>query len=310
MISSFFGKTKPINYIVLSVFLFLIYSLFIVLRTDRFLENTFVPLEVLTLGAALFTVFIINEIVKTEKVTDFSSYAMLLFVLLLAAFSDTLADKNGIFTNLFLLLALWRLLAIKSTKNVKHKIFDASFLICLASLFYDWAIVYLILVFVVINVYDRKTVKNWMVPLIAILTVFILTFTVVRVFGSPDFFMRHYRFSFGFLEEGHFVFKNMTQLLIYIFLVVLVASLVFLKVRKKGGGKLVLLRLVFLSFALGVVISLFASSEASPILVTFFPAAVFFTNYLETLKKSRIKEAAIWLCIVVPISLFMLNLNP
>ncbi|MEM9649167.1 MAG: hypothetical protein AAF969_11860, partial [Bacteroidota bacterium] len=251
MISSFFGKTKPINYIVLSVFLFLLYGLFLMLNYNLEPDYISFPMEILVLAIFSLTLFLINQIVKTEKVTEFSSYAMLFFVLLLLAFSESLADKNAIFTNLFLLLALWRLLAIRSIKNVKHKIFDASFLICVASLFYDWALLFLILVFVVINVYDGKTVKNWMVPPAAIVTIFILTFTCTQLLGTLDFFQNHYRFQFGFLTEGFFSEKTTTKLIVYGLLVGLLASLVFLKVRKKGGGKLLVLRIVFLAFVLG-----------------------------------------------------------
>ena len=135
MISSFFGKTKPINYIVLSVFLFLFYGVFLFLFLKDNGGAISIPLEVLTLGILLLTIFVINQIIKTEKVTDFSSYAMLFFVLLIVTFADILLDKNAIFAAFFLLLAVWRLLSVKTIRNVKHKVFDASFLICVASLF-------------------------------------------------------------------------------------------------------------------------------------------------------------------------------
>ncbi|TMU55042.1 DUF6427 family protein [Flagellimonas algicola] len=309
MISSFFGKTKPINYIVLSVFLVLFYGLFQILQIHGSGKNLSIPLEVLTLGTLILTIFVINQIIKTEKVTEFSSYAMLFFVLLLVAFSNILKDKNAIFASFFLLLAIWRLLAVRSIKNVKHKIFDASFLICVASLFYDWAIVFLILVFVVINVYDRKTVKNWIVPLIAMFTVFVLTFGITRLFGISDFYQLHYRFSFGFLQDGLFSQKGVLLSLIYLSLLGALASLVFLQVRRKGGGRLVPLRILFLAFILGAIFSFLTQNGTATILITFFPAAVFLTNFLETIKRPRIKELVLAACIVVPVLLFVQSLN-
>src|SRR5690606_18610161 len=154
MISSFFGKTKPINYIVLAIFLFLFYFTNAFLGLGEQKINDVIPFELLAFVVLLLGIFIINQMVRTEKITDFNSYTILFFVLLVIAFAENLQLKNAIFTNFFLLLALWRLLSIKSTRNVKHKIFDASLLIVVASLFYDWAIVFLLLVFVVINLYD------------------------------------------------------------------------------------------------------------------------------------------------------------
>lgn len=309
MISSFFGKTKPINYIVLSVFLSLFYGFYLSYHLYNGGEAIVIPLEVLTIGVLLLMIFVINQIVKTEKVTDFSSYAMLFFVLLLVAFSDTLLDKNAVFASFFLLIAIWRLLAIKSTKNVKHKIFDASFLIYIASLFYEWALIFLIMVFVVINIYDRKTVKNWMVPIVAGATVFILVFTILKLYGTLSFFGEHYRFPLDFLDTSFFGQHGIVKLLIYTVLIILVASLVFLKVRKKGGGKLVPLRIVFLAFVLGIILCFFTFNESTPVLTTFFPAAVFLTNYLETVKRSRLREIAIAICVLIPFLLFVLELN-
>ncbi|WP_136468229.1 DUF6427 family protein [Flagellimonas onchidii] len=309
MISSFFGKTKPINYIVLSVFIFLIYGIFSIFDSNGEISLEVLPIKSLILGVLLLSVYIISRIVKVEKVTELSSFAILFFTLLLMVFSDLLRDNDAIFTNFFLLLAIWRLLAIKSVRDVKHKIFDASFLICVASLFYDWALIFLILVFIAINVYDRKPVKNWIVPLTAIITVFILLFTILRLNGSLDFFEKHYQFRIGFLNNSFFSQTGSIKLLIYVLIVLILMFLVFLKVRQKGGGKLVLLRMVFLAFAMGAIISFLEFGKASLVVVTFFPAAVFLTNYLETIKNFRLRELVVGGCICVSLLLFVLDLN-
>ncbi|WP_420320955.1 DUF6427 family protein [Flagellimonas sp.] len=309
MISSFFGKTKPINYIVLAVFLFVFYTIYLFFGSAQGITIDSLPGESLILGVLLLSIYSISRMVKVEKVTGLSSFAIFFFTLLLVAFSATLEDKNAIFTNFFLLLAIWRLLAIKSMRNVKHKIFDASLLICIASFFYDWAIIFLILVFVVINVYDRKPPKNWMVPFIGMITVIILSFAILKLGGSLDFFENHYRFNIDFLSYEFFGQGMTTKLLIYVSLLLLVMFLVFLKVRKKGGGKLVMLRIVFLAFVLGAIMSFLKFNESSPVLITFFPAAVFLTNYLEIIKKAKLKELAVAICILVSFLLFVLDLN-
>ncbi|MEZ4809861.1 MAG: DUF6427 family protein [Allomuricauda sp.] len=309
MFSSFFGKTKPINYIVLSVFLLLFYASHVFFEVDGDINKVALPLELLTFGALLLSIFIINQIVRTEKVTDFNSYAMLFYVLLLVTFSKSLTDKNAIFANFFLLLAIWRLLSIKSVRNVKHKIFDGSILVALASLFFDWTLLFLILVLLAINVYDRKNFKNWLVPFMGIATLFILTFTTLKVYDGLSFFEEHYQFSMAFLDIEAFRDIVTPKLVVYVLLMFVVMFFVFLRARKIGGGKLILLRIVFLAFLLGLAINLFRTEDTSPILITFFPAAVFLTNYLEGITRPRLQELALSLCIVVPILLFVLELN-
>ncbi|MEO9512912.1 MAG: DUF6427 family protein [Flavobacteriaceae bacterium] len=309
MISSFFGKTKPINYIVLSVFLFLLYSFFYFFYQNKAIQIDSIPLELLTVGLLLLSIFIINRIVRVEKVTDFSSYAMLFFVLLIVAFSDTISDKNAIFCNFFLLLMVWRLFSVRSLRNVKHRLFDGAFLIGVASLFYDWALLYLALIFLVINVYDRKTVKNWLVPIVGLLTVFILLFTALKTTDNLAFFMAHYSFSIDLGNTVSFSEYATIKLLVYAILMIIIMVLVFLRLRQKGGGKLVQLRILFLFFVLGVILSFFKSEGASPILTTFFPAAVFFTNYLESIKKVRLRELAFGILIIAPILVFLIEIT-
>ena len=309
MFSSFFGKTKPINYIVLSVFLFLFYLLDLLFQVKGKIGELDIAMELMAFGALLLSIFIINQIVRTEKVTDFNSYAMLFFVLLIMSFSDVLQDKNAIFANLFLLLAIWRLLAIRSIRNVKHKVFDGAFLITVASLFYDWALIFMVLVFVVINVYDRKTFKNWLVPFLALITVFILSFTILKIWGTLSFYEEHYLFSTNILNAAFFAEPEILKFLIYASLIFVTVFIVFLRTRKIGGGKLIVLRLVFVAFIFAAAIMLFKSGNYSPVLLTFFPAAVFLANYLEGIKRTKLREMAIILCMAMTTLLFVIRLS-
>ncbi|AEM70417.1 hypothetical protein Murru_1376 [Allomuricauda ruestringensis DSM 13258] len=309
MISSFFGKTKPINYIVLAIILFLFYFTNVFFQHGEQRINEVITLEILLFAALLLSIFIINQIVRTEKATESNSYAMVFFVLLIVTFSDELVLQNVIFANFFLLLAFWRILSIKSIRNVKHKIFDASLLIALASLFYDWSLAFMLLVFFVIGAYDRKTFKNWLVPFIGMGTIFILTFTVLKLKGSLDFFEEHYQFSLGLFTTKSFFQVLNIKTLVYLILTIIVSVLVFVRLRNVSGGKLLLLRIVFMIFVLGTGIILFTPADASPVLITFFPAAVFFTNYFEGIKKRRLQEVVLILTMVVACSLFAIHLN-
>ncbi|WP_417949948.1 hypothetical protein [Flagellimonas meishanensis] len=259
--------------------------------------------------ALLLSIFVINEMVRTEKVTNFNSFAMLFFVLLLPAFSDTLSDKNAIFSNFFLMLAVWRLLGIRSLRNVKHKIFDATFLIGVASLFFDWALIYLILVFLVINLYDGKTFKNWLVPPVALATLFILTLTLFIVYDNLSFFGNQYQFSLDFLFNEPLAWLFRPKAMVYLLLMLLAILFVFMRTRKKGGGKLVSLRVVFMAFILGLLLDVLNSDQTSTILFTFFPASIFLANFLESVKREKIREAVLALCIFIPVLLLVIELN-
>ena len=308
MISSFFSKTKPINYVVLSIFLVLFFGFYHFLGVSHKVLDDNYLLDVLSLIALVVQMLLINEIVRTEKVTGFSSYAMLFFVLLLVVFPETMMDRNVVFCNFFILLSLWRMLAVKSIKNVRSKIFDASFFIGVASLFIDWTLVFLALVFLVINLYDKGIFKNWLVPFLAIITVGILTFTTFLLYNDFQFLEEHYRFRIGFFKENLTSFK-MIKSIIYNVLLLIVASLVFLKLRQKGGGKLLALRILFFAFLLSIIITLLSSNTTTSVLIGFFPASVFITNYLETFKQNRYKEVALVILLFLPFFILAVQLS-
>src|SRR5690606_6331227 len=161
-----------------------------------------------------------------------------------AVFPENLSHRNAILTNLFILLALWRLLSIKSIKSVKHKIFDASLLIAVASLFYDWALAFMLLVFRVINSYDRKTLKNWLVPLVGVATVMVLGFTVLKVTDNLDYLSGHFQFSTGILEATSLGEVLSTKALVYMVLVLSITLVLYLRWRSQGSGKLLQLRII------------------------------------------------------------------
>nr|WP_298996078.1 hypothetical protein [uncultured Allomuricauda sp.] len=308
MISSFFSKTKPINYVVLSIFLVLFFVLygFYGPGIPVFSENY--PLDLLVLSALVIEMLIINEIVRREKVTGFSSFAMLFFVLLMVIFPESMTDTNVVFCNFFVLLALWRLLAIKTIKNVKHKIFDASFFIGVASLFVDWSLLFLTLVFLVINLYDRTSFKNWFIPFIAISTLGLLVFTSFHLYDNLLFLKDHYRFQLNFLGEDFTRFE-MIKSMVYVFVSLVIMSLVFLKLRQRGSGKLLALRILFFSFLLSFLVLFVSVIGERAALLGFFPVSVFITNYLETFEQNRYKEVAIVILLFVPFFILGVQLS-
>ncbi|MEM8999174.1 MAG: DUF6427 family protein [Bacteroidota bacterium] len=307
MISSFFSKTKPINYVVLSVSLFLVYWSFQMLLKE---EQWTVDGIAVQLGVSVMLIisfFLTNDILKQNKVASSSSYALLFFVLLTVLFPKGILDNNAVLANFFLLLALQRVLALKSIKNVKHKIFDATIWVCFASLFFDWAILFLMVVIFSIITYQGKQFKNWLVPIAGILAFLLLLTTLLFVFDARNVMADHYQLGFKPVLINFFNWRLHIKIDIYLFLVVILILVDFFKYRKKGAGKLIMSRIILLFFIIGVMVNFLESRTASAILLTFFPAAVFMTNYLDAIKKIRLKEALLWMSILFPLVLFLVE---
>lgn len=309
MISSIFGKTKPINYIIVLTFVFLFYwgvNFFV-------FPKNYVPsllaqyvLGIVVLG---FSFFVVDFIVKRNKITGANSFAILLYAMLILVFPEVLMDVNTLLCNFFLLLALRKLISIKSLKNIKLKIFDATLWICVSSLFYDLALLFLILPFIAIYIYEPKDFRNWLVPFASVFVVAAIAWSGLIVANYELFLWEHYSFSFSF-DKGYFLdWKNSIKLILFTLIIFVAGVFTFVRISNSGTGKIATMRLISVFFILGVLLKILKTSSGSyPLIIVFFPAVVFFTSYIEAIKKSNLKEIALISSILVPIIIFLTGL--
>ena len=309
MISSIFGKTKPIHFIILLGFLFLFYWCvqFYLFQKDFMTEQLLGGIIISAI--LLFSVFVVDFVVKRNKLTGTNSYAMLFYTLLVVVFPETLFDINTILCSFFLLLATRRLLSIKSLKNSKLKIFDASLWIMISSLFYDWAILYLILVFAAVYIYDPKNIRNWLVVFSAVFCYFLLLASVLILTGRVDYFYTHYSFSVDLDAIYPPKWWSSIKLTLFLIVNIVLGFAAFLKIGKAGVGKIVTMRLIALSFIIGLAVNILVSSDAThAIMVTFFPSVIFITNYIESIKRENLLEVVLILSIFLPLVVFISKL--
>ena len=309
MISSIFEKTKPVNFIILLVFLFLFYwSVQFYLFDYTFTDIKMAP-SIMVLTILLFSVFVVDFVVKRNKLTSKQSFAILVFTLLFVVFPETLGDSNAVFTSFFLLLAMRRLLSVKSLKNIKLKIFDAGLWICISSVFYEWAILYLLLVFAAIYIYDPKNIRNWLVLLSVGFCFFIILYGVLVIMNETSFIKTHYAFVINYDAIFPIKWWSSLKFSIYALLNMALAFSTFIHLGKSGMGKVIIMRLIALSFIIGLVVNVLVTSEnTNAVMITFFPSVIFIVNYLESIKKPKFLELILISSIVVPILVFVTKL--
>ena len=301
MISLIFGKTKPINYIIVLTFLFLFYWFVHFFLFERDFATGELLQQVLVLGTLFFSIFLVNFIVKRNKITRNNSFSILFYTMLAVVFPETLLDSNAILCSFFLLLATRRLVSMRSPKETKFKVFDATLWILVSSLFYDWAILYLVLVFAAIYFYDPKDFRNWLVPFAGIFAVYMIAKSILILADQEQFLETHYQLNFSFNVAYFSYWGHSTKLVVFAVVTFLTGLLAFLKLGKAGFGRVVTMRLIAFSFVIGLVVNLLKLSDnVYPVMITFFPTVVFMTKYIESIRRARIKEVLLIATIVIP----------
>jgi Family of unknown function (DUF6427) len=301
MISSIFGKTKPINFILLAIYVSLY---FIITQYQAFHKEDFFLNLILNswmLAVLIFTVFLVDFIAKKNNLSKNNAYITLLFVLFLSAFPELFVVKNAILAHIFVLLSVRKLLSLKTPSLVKQKIFDASFWICIAALFYSWAILYSILIYAAIVRYTAKNYKNWLIPFIAAAAVLILRYTYFLWFEQPTDFFKIIPFE---IPQHPITYSYTHDVLSLIFLV-LISSLAMIShriyTRKKRTQQQSVFSLMLIAWLLGINATLFLGDEEKTTLIfMLFPTSVMVAQYLERIKKKWVKETFFWIFLLIP----------
>jgi hypothetical protein len=306
MISSVFGKTKPVNYIILLAFLFVLYwyvQLFL-FRLDY--DSTSFIIQGLISGLLLFTVFLVNFIVRRNQINESNSYAILFYVLLFVVFPEVVTDNNAILCSFFVLLAARRLISIRTLKNVPQKVYDASIWIMISSFFYDWAILFMILVYLSIYLYAPKSIKNWLIPLVAFLTIGLIVGSWLVLTNRVDFLQEHYVFSVSSEINLSSYWLSQLKLNFYIAFVILATLFAFINLTRFGHGRIISIRLITAFLVIAIFITLIKTSEGFfPVVLTFFPTAVILARYVEVLKRKKLKEILLFASVILPFLVFV-----
>jgi len=142
MLTSFFGKSKPINYILLSIAIIIGYFLRFLTSQELSLGLDSLGTEGILIFLMVFAVLLLDFIIRKNNVTKNNTFAILLFVFFVLLVPQVYKSPQLILANIFVLLATRRILSLTTEKNTVKKIFDATMYITLASFCYGWAILF------------------------------------------------------------------------------------------------------------------------------------------------------------------------
>ncbi|RXJ52461.1 DUF6427 family protein [Gelidibacter gilvus] len=299
MISSFFSKAKPIHLLVVSAMLLIV---FVVTKLTTLTEPFSVELllkQSFLFGVCLASLFVLDFFVSKNNLTKRNSYKILMFGLFVAVLPESLGNSKLLIANLFILLALRRIISLRSRKEIKKKLFDAAFWISLATLLFFWASLFYILIFLALFLHSIEDIKNWIIPLIGILCVAIIAASYMIVTG-----MDFETYLNGFFDVS-FDFTSLNSKRIIIAVTLLLsygvwASFYFMRSIKQQ------LKSYRPSFVIVIVSSLIALTiivvspykDGSEFIFLFAPLAIIMSNYLEIITEKWFKEGLILVLIL------------
>ncbi len=302
MLTSFFSKSKPVIFITVVLFM----AVFYVLANLQPLVQEFGVYALLTkMGifiSFLVSALILDFIAKKNELTKRSGFKILIFAVCSVSFAAILKDNQVIIANLCVLLSIRRIISLKSRKDVALKIFDATFWICIASLFYFWSILFLLIVLCGILFHAVNYFKNWLIPFVAMFVVFILVATF-HILVNDSFYSLD-----SWFQASSFQFENYRDPRLFIPLSILITlalwtlSYYFKIFQKAGIRSRPTYMLVFITLIISILVAIFSPiKNGSELLFFFVPLSIIASNYFEGRKERTFKEILLIGLILMPI---------
>ena len=290
MITSVFKKSTPLNFSLVVILMLVFFFLYQI--QDPTWTNSLISILQKTgmLVILLTTIFLASFISKRNGLSRDSTYTAFFCFLFLVFFPDLLKNPNLILANLFILLAIRRLVSLQTLKETKEKIFDASLWIFIAALFQFWSILYILLVFISIIFHVSRDYRNWVIPFIALFAVSILFVLCSLIFDIN---------SIAFLQESSKInfsidyFTNNYQNVAFSIYITVALFFVISMFSSLSSRPLVLLssyKKVIASFFIGVSVFVLSANKSNELLVfTFSPLAIMATAHIE-ISQPKLKE--------------------
>lgn len=300
MITSIFSKSRPFNYILVTV---LMVCFFFVSETrDTAWTNSSGGIIIKTgcLLLLLFALFLTNFVTKRNGMSKDSTYPFLFYFVFLVFFPGLFSDPSLIAANFFVLLALRRLISLQSLITPKEKIFDASLWIFAAALFKFWCILYLLIVFISIIFHVSRDYRNWVIPFIALLSAGTI-FVLCSLLFEPLWIERLW--DGAYVDTSFEYFRDNRENLA-LSLYAAVSVLFFFAMLFSLGSKPLILhssyKKILFSFVVGVAVFVLSPAKGNALLsFTYMPLAIMATSYIEGLSSQWAKEGfSLGVCLV------------
>jgi len=307
MLTSFFSKSNPINFLLLSIVVVLVYILGVWIPSDIPISLASVVSNLFFMVLSVFGLFLLDFIVKKNDLTRQNTYAVLCFVCFLAFFPNCFGNHSILIANTLLLFALRRIFSLYSEKNTEKKILDATIYISIASFFYFFSLLIFIVLALAILRKKHTTFKHLLIPIAGFFAIFSLV--------TSYYFLTEGSFNWFFLWKPQigFEFTAYNMLSVVVALAILATFMVWTvshrliklgTISKKDRPNYLLIVIL-----LGVTVLMALASPqktGAELLFIFAPLAIMVANFVEQTKEFWFKELLLWLLVLAPLFLFLL----
>lgn len=308
MLTRYFSTSKPLHLVIMSILLVVIYIATNFNELTIFSDTSLVIRKVAFLISLLFSFFVLTFFSAKNNLTASTSYKLLFFVLFLAMVPNTMKDGDIILANMFVLMAIRRVISLRTQQETKKKILDAAIWLTIAAICYFWAFLFFAIIFAALLLYNLGNIKNSIIPFIGLIAVAIIAISINLLF-TGDFVN-----ALDYILPISFDFSTLNQLSTIVALTIIVSFSIWasffylngLKEQPKPFRSAHFLILLCASIALLIAI-VAPNKNGSELLFLAAPFSIILGNYVQSLNEKWFTEVILWICVVIPVGILFLN---
>lgn len=305
MLTSFFGKSSPLIFLLVCGYVAIISIVSFIMNYDGELNALVIGLLSGAISLVFLAIFTLDFMVKKNNLTLINSYTIFFFGCFLAAFPAWTEHIHFVLAILCLLFAMRRIFSFQSPKNSEIKLLDATLWIALAALFYFWSIWMLVVLYIAIYLKPQKSVRYYLIPLAGLIGAAMISLAIYAVtpsafLGKQDI-IRLDVFSFQAYGQIRSIVAISILGAVFVWALIYRVNKLGTTPKKLKANYLITLALWFIS----MVMLLFASEKSTAEFLLVFPSAsIVMAGFMEHTAEKWFKEVVLWLCLLLPLGLF------
>ena len=306
MLTSFFGKSNPINYLLAGLFICLAYITLAIYRLEGGITLEWVGMHLFRMAILVFSMLLLDFIIRKNGLTRPNTYGIFFFACFIVCLPELFMETEILVANLFVFLALRRIFSLQSGYNTEKKILDAALWITVASFFYFWSLLLFPALFFAVMVREGFRFKQLFIPVIGFLTVLVLITTIyVLVNDSFDWYTKWPQsigYDFTLYGKTH-VWLPVT---LFATLAVWTGTAGFIHARGLTKKNKPAKYLLLLTLGCCILVSMTAANKTgAELLFLLGPLGITSGNYIERLEEFWFREILLWLVLLLSIGLMV-----
>jgi hypothetical protein len=290
MITSLFGKSKPLNFLILGFVLtasFLMSQLRYSETTDLgFITETFLYALLL-----FFCLWLLGFIIYKNKLTQNNHLALFFFVCYLIGVMHLNIESDAIWSLTFVILAIRRILAFRTTIDIRQKVFDAAFWLSIGMLFNFWIVLFFVFIYIVLLDFNGAPNRLWFIPLIASFSVLFPVFSYCLLFDKIDHFTNFFTIDTIGYSVIRMNYKTLWFIVITLFIALFSLYFYVKKLKLKASNQKKTRQHIIVGFFISLMVYFFSNqSHPDVILLTVPFLSVLSVAFAEDFKKKIVVE--------------------